>query len=983
MRTGQPSSSRSLLARNTCPASRLAPRTAAQQAGNSTWRAHARIAQHVLGWLACSAALACEPAATTPQAETAAAPTPMLSTPEETHFADVRQLTTGGENAEAYWSFDGKQLIYQAHAGEGCDQIYTLDVTQANPTPKLVSTGGGATTCAYFLPGDKEIVYASTHLGGKECPTKPDHSMGYVWGLFPTYDIFRANADGTNLRQLTTNPGYDAEATVCGKDGTIVFTSVRDGDLELYSMDAEGQNVKRLTNTPGYDGGAFFSADCSKIVWRASRPTGEALKEFQDLLSKNIVRPNKLEIYVANADGSDAKQLTYLNAAAFAPYFFPSGDRILFSTNAGDPKGREFDIWAVGVDGSGLERITYAPGFDGFPMFSPDGKYLAFGSNRTSRPGTHDTNVFIARWVDHPPPSAAAETRATDRMVQNVRWLADPARQGRGVETDGLAAAGAYIEQQFQTIGLQPAGPSGSYRQDLQVVTSVQSATGTRVSIGQKALGAGDFSPAGFSGQGEVGGDLVLAGYGIVDEATKTNDYANVDAKGKVVVVRRFVPDTDAFKDGKVQRRLGDLRYKAWTARERGAKALIVVDLPAAPPGAKPDWQPPSEAAFVDLKRDGYGDAGIPVVMVKRAALSETIGELTKKKKVPASISVELNLKYAPVFNVLGRLPAQAPEAERLPGVVVVGAHYDHLGLGGHGSLAPDDKSPHLGADDNASGVATIIEVASRLAGAKNTKRDIVFMAFTAEEMGVLGSSHLVQQPPPGLEAQNIYAMLNFDMVGRMRDNRLLVLGSETAKEWNTLVPQACAEARISCELSGGGYGPSDHSSFYTAGVPVLHFFTGSHHDYHKPTDRASEINGAGMAAIADMTVNLLSQPAEPKKLTYQRSAPSTPAGDLRTFNASLGTVPDYGGPKGGKGVLLADVRAGSAAEKGGLKRGDVLVRLGTRPIEAIHDLMFVLNTAKPNETVTAVVLRDGKELQTKVTFQARAGSGGAGSHRE
>jgi Tol biopolymer transport system component len=938
-----------------------------------------------LAALGCGAALiACEPAATTPPAEAATGnPSPMLSVPEETHLADVRQLTYGGENAEAYWSFGGTQLIYQAHTGEGCDQIYTMNVSEPNPTPHMVSTGGGATTCAYFLPGDKEIVYASTHLAGKECPPKPDHSMGYVWGLFPSYDIFRANADGTNLRQLTNNPGYDAEATICGKDGSIVFTSVRDGDLELYRMDADGRNVKRLTNTPGYDGGAFFSTDCSKIVWRASRPTGKELEEFKDLLSKNIVRPNKLEIYVANADGSDARQLTYLNSAAFAPFFFPSGDRILFSTNAGDPKGREFDIWAVGVDGSGLEKITYAPGFDGFPMFTPDGKDLAFASNRTSRPGTHDTNVFIARWVDHPPPTADTEVRAPDRMVQNVRWLADPARQGRGVETQGLAAAGAYVEQQFQAIGLQPAGPGGSFRQELQVVTSVQAASGTRVSIGQKALAAGDFTPAGFSGQGEVGGDLVFAGYGIVDDASKTNDYANIDAKGKVVVVRRFVPEGGAFADGDVQRRLGDLRYKAWVARERGAKALLVVDLPAPPAGAKPDWQAPSEASFPELKRDGYSDAGIPVLMVKRAALTDTMSELVKKKKVPAQVSVELNLKYAPVFNVLGRLPAQAPAAERLPGVVVVGAHYDHLGFGGHGSLAPDDKSPHLGADDNASGVATILEVASRLSGAKNSRRDVVFMAFTAEELGVLGSSHLVHQPPPGLEPTNIYAMLNFDMVGRMRDNRLLVLGSETAKEWSTLVPQACAEARINCDLGDGGYGRSDHSSFYSAGVPVLHFFTGSHQDYHKPSDRPSEINGAGMAQIAEMTVTLLSEPGQPQKLTYQRTQPATPPGDLRSFNASLGTVPDYGGPKDGKGVLLADVRVGSAAEKGGLKRGDVLVRLGTRSIEGIHDLMFVLNTAKPNETVTAVVMREGAPFETKVTYQSRAGGGPAGAHRE
>jgi Tol biopolymer transport system component len=918
---------------------------------------------------------ACQTAPARPPPAPQAAPIPMLSLPVESHLADVVQLTAGGENAEAYFSFNGQQLIYQAHQGQGCDQIYVLNASAQSGAPRLVSTGGGATTCAYFLPGDQEIIYSSTHLAGPQCPPKADHSLGYVWSLYPSFEILRANADGTNVRQLSNSPGYDAEATVCAKDGSIVFTSVRDGDLELYRMDANGQNVKRLTDTPGYDGGAFFSADCSKIVWRASRPAGAELEDYKKLLGQNLVRPNKLELYVANADGSEARQVTYLNAATFAPFFFPSGTRILFSTNAGDPqKGREFDIWAVNVDGTGLERVTYTPGFDGFPMFSPDGKSLVFASNRTSTPGTFDTNVFLARWVDHAPP--VAEVTAADRMVQNVRWLSDPARQGRGVETDGLAAAGAYIEQQFTTIGLLPGAPGGSYRQELQVVTSVQPASGTRVSIGPKALASEQFQIAGLSAQGEASGDLVFAGYGIVDEALKVDDYAKVDAKGKVVVVRRFVPEAEAFKETKDQRRLGDLHYKAWVARERGAKALIVVDLPAAPAGAKPDWAPPPEATFPALKREAYGDAGIPVVFAKREVVSDVLPQLEKKKALKASINVELNLNYVPVFNVLGRLPAQAPPDQRLPGVIVVGAHYDHLGLGGHGSLAPDDNSPHLGADDNASGVATILEVAARLSGDKATRRDIVFIAFTAEEMGILGSSHLVRQPPVGLEPSNIYAMLNFDMVGRLRKNKLLVLGAETATEWASLVPKACEQSRIQCELSGSGYGPSDHSAFYTAGIPVLHFFTGGHKDYHKPTDRVSEINGAGLAQIANMTVSLLEDPALPQKLSYQRAAPATPQGDVRSFNASLGTVPNYQGPADGKGVLLDGVRAGSAAEVGGMQRGDVLVRLGTKSIESIHDLMFVLNSAKPDETVTAVVLRDGKPVELKITYQA----GGRGS---
>jgi Tol biopolymer transport system component len=341
-----------------------------------------------------------------------AAPPAATRHPEEVHFADIVQLTTGGENAEAYWSFDGSKLIYQAHEGEGCDQIYVRDAHDPKAAPTRVSTGQGATTCAYFLPGDQDIIYASTHAAGAACPPKADQSQGYVWAIYDSYDIFRAKADGSELRQLTDSPGYDAEGTVCAKDGSIVFTSVRDGDLELYRMDGDGRGIKRLTNTPGYDGGAFFSADCTKIVWRASRPTGDALVDYQNLLSKGLVRPTKLELFIADADGSNAKQVTQLNVAAFGPFPYPSGDRIIFSSNYGDPKGREFDLFAINTDGSGLERITHAGGFDGFPMFSPDGKYLAFASNRASRPGTWDTNLFVSSWVDAPAasPVQAAST---------------------------------------------------------------------------------------------------------------------------------------------------------------------------------------------------------------------------------------------------------------------------------------------------------------------------------------------------------------------------------------------------------------------------------------------------------------------------------------------------------------------------------------------------------------------------------------------
>jgi len=343
--------------------------------------------------------------ADTPFVVTAGEPFPDV--PEEVHLRNVRQLTFEGENAEAYFSPDGTKLVYQrtelefddmgvGHGGE-CDRIWEYDLATGEQT--LVSTGTGRTTCAYYYQGGERIIYASTHSESEMCPAPPDMSMGYVWGLFNSYDLYVADADGSNLTKLTETAGYDAEATVSPVEDRIIFTSVRDGDLELYTMMVDGSELTRITDRPGYDGGAFFSPDGSKIVWRAHYPEGEELADYRRLLAQGLIRPNALEVYVANADGSDVVQVTDNGAANFGPFFHPSGEKIIFSSNMDDPSGREFDLYMINVDGTGLERITHTADFDGFPMFSPDGRYLVWGSNRNP---SHEanTNVFIAEWVE-------------------------------------------------------------------------------------------------------------------------------------------------------------------------------------------------------------------------------------------------------------------------------------------------------------------------------------------------------------------------------------------------------------------------------------------------------------------------------------------------------------------------------------------------------------------------------------------------------
>jgi Tol biopolymer transport system component len=322
-----------------------------------------------------------------------------LRLPNEKHLKNLKQLTFGGENAEAYFSADGKQLIFQStRDGHGCDQIYTMNIDGSNV--KMISNGDGRTTCSYFFPNAKRVLYSSTYLGDKQCPPRPDFSKGYVWAVYPTFDIFTAKPDGSDLKQLTNTPGYDAETTITRDGKKLVFTSMRDGDLDIYTMDADGKNVRRLTNELGYDGGPFWSYDGKQIVYRANHPqTDQEKADYAGLLKKNLIRPTTLEIWVMNADGSNKRQVTSNGKANFGPYFFPDGKRIIFASNMHDPRGRDFDLYKINVDGTGLERITFSEAFDGFPMFSPDGKKLVFASNRNAKV-QGETNVFIADWVE-------------------------------------------------------------------------------------------------------------------------------------------------------------------------------------------------------------------------------------------------------------------------------------------------------------------------------------------------------------------------------------------------------------------------------------------------------------------------------------------------------------------------------------------------------------------------------------------------------
>ncbi|MBM3457810.1 MAG: hypothetical protein FJX77_04680 [Armatimonadetes bacterium] len=344
------------------------------------------------------AALTPPPPRLTPTLATAAVAAQALERPGESHLRNIRQLTFGGENAEAYWSFDGKSLTFQStRDGLKADQIFLMESDGSRP--RMVSTGKGRTTCSYFFKSGRRILYASTHLAGDAPPPAPDFSQGYVWAVYPSFDIFTARVDGTDVRRLTDTPGYDAEATVSPDGRKIVFTSERDGDLDIYVMDRDGKNVRRLTDQLGYDGGPFFSPDGEWICYRAGHPkTPEAQKTYRDLLANHLVRPSEMELWIMKADGSQKRQLTNNGAANFCPFFTPDGKKLIFASNLENPRGRNFDLFLIGTDGMGLEKVTHDPEFDGFPMFSPDGKKLVWASNRNAKQ-RGETNIFVADWA--------------------------------------------------------------------------------------------------------------------------------------------------------------------------------------------------------------------------------------------------------------------------------------------------------------------------------------------------------------------------------------------------------------------------------------------------------------------------------------------------------------------------------------------------------------------------------------------------------
>lgn len=578
--------------------------------------------------------------------------------------------------------------------------------------------------------------------------------------------------------------------------------------------------------------------------------------------------------------------------------------------------------------------------------------------------------------------TALADTRPTapaDRIRSDVARLADDAWQGRRAGTPGADAAAAWIAGEFRRIGLLPAGNGGTYFQTFSFIDGIVLGTGNRLVVGGRAFKPGEeFRPLAFSSAGSVFGEVVFAGYGTVARDLEYDDFAGIDVKDKVVVLLRYGPGGDDPQSRWAA--FMPLRLKAQNARDKGARAVLIVTGPRTP-GALDQ--------LVPLRADAsLADEGIPCFTVTRAVADalfaeagttlddaqRTIDETLKPaplvlRGARLEATADLTPKRSSTRNVIGLLPRASTASE----AVVVGAHYDHLGLGATGSLdpAPDGKIHH-GADDNASGVAGVLDLARRFAvRTEPAQRSIYFVAFGAEEVGVLGSSYLVKNPPRPLE--RIAAMVNLDMIGRLREDTLDVHGAGTSPLFKPLLEEANRPAGLKLKLHESGYGPSDHSPFYAAGRPVLFVFTGNHPDYHRPSDTADKVDAGGIVKVLGLlepVVSALASSPAPIAFTRVAAEKEEGSGGARGFRVWVGGIPDYS--EEGPGVKFSGVTPGSPAEKAGMKGGDVLVRFGPTEVRNIYDYTYALAERKPGEAVTVVVKRDGRDVSLDLVLGSR-----------
>ena len=932
-------------------------------------------------------------------------------------LSNIRQLTFDGKRAgEGYFSADGSKLIFQSEREEGNPfyQIYLMDLETGDQ--ERVSPGMGKTTCAWIHPDGKRVLFASTHLDPQSkalqeaeiAERKSNRVRKYSWDYDEHYDLFEYSLGDKTSRQLTKERGYDAEGC-WSPDGTkLAFASNRaayaeklsEADqkrmeidksyfMDIYIADADGSNAKRLTNVPGYDGGVFFSPDGKRLCWR----------RFDE---KGMIA----EVWTMNIDGTDQKQITKLGAMSWAPYFHPSGEYLIFTTNLHGFDN--FELYIVDAQGAGKPvRVTNEAGFDGLPVFAPNGKQLAWTIDRTNNKAGQ---IHVAEWNHEAAlkalkSSSSPEVKAED-LRTHVEYLASDKLDGRLTGTEGEKLATQYVADFFASLKLIPAGDKDTWFDDFEFTAGVALDEGNTLTLGGKSLKTDvDWRPLSFSQTGDLKpAGIVFAGYGIEtpEEAMNADgkkietysSYAHLEVKDKWVLVFRYLPEGISSERRNELNRYASLRHKALVARQKGARGIIVVS----GPNSKVVDQ------LVPLAFDAsLASSGIAAVSVTDAVGNEMLkaagkdlkilqdkldtGDLMGGIELPSvtlggKVAIKQERKMG--RNVLAILPAKAEADPHIP-PLIIGAHVDHLGSkGGSNSRAKGDEADkiHHGADDNASGTAGVMEIAQWMADQKASgklqmKRDVIFAAWSGEELGLLGSGHFVESfakmitgKADGQLKGMFAACLNMDMIGRF--HRTVVLqGVGSSTWWPGEIEKRNAPIGLPITIQSDAHLPTDSTTFYTRGIPTLNAFTGNHGDYHMPSDTADKLDYEKAAQVSKL-MGLMARGIVISDKAPDYVAMEAPKNQARSgFRVYLGTIPDYS-QGDTKGVKLSGVSPVGPAAKAGVKGGDIIVKLGGKDVLNIYDYTSIMAELKVGVQTSIVVQREGKEVEMKVTPSSR-----------
>ncbi len=926
---------------------------------------------------------------------------------EKQFLKNTRQLIyDGNRSGEGYFSEDGKRLIFQSEreADNPFYQIYILDFETGDIN--RVSPGYGKTTCAYFQWNGDRVLYASSHLdpdARKKQKEELDFRASgqqrrYAWDYEPEMDIFSSLPDGSDIKQLTTEVGYDAEGSYSPDGKLIVFSSNRyvyqskltkeeqqkkEVDpsyfCDLYLMNADGSGIKQFTNVPGYDGGPFFSADGKKITWRRFSEDGHSA-----------------DVYTANIDGSDEKRLTDFASLSWAPFFHPSGDYLVFASNK--LGYANFEVYMV--DAGGLRepvRITYTDKFDGLPVFSPDGKKLVWTSSRCA---DGKTQLFIAEWDD----AFAREQLAKSpfrksasgslnyqfkseilesELEEKLAYIASDITEGRMTGSKGIELTANYITNIFSAQGLQPLTGHVGYNWSFDFTADIKTdAASNHFVMGDKAYQLNmDFKPLSSTENGEIEGEVIFAGYGLkINDGAgyEYNSYEKIDVKDKIVLVLDGIPSgLDKEKEKLFERNIAS-GYKQMIARQNGAKGILI---------ATPKMD--DEKSHEIVGTSGIISVNITDELANKMLTGEnqTVEALKEKLKdgdpkanehlFATGAKVKITAKIDRIIkqdnNLAGMISSGNPDAD----YIFIGAHYDHLGFGEVNSRSVGEHKTeiHNGADDNGSGTVTVIELAEYFAGLKNENPaaitcNLVFCLWSAEELGLLGSNSFTSKLP--VDKEKIKAYLNYDMVGRLNDNRLELQGIGSAIEWKSIAEKKNVVSGFNLVMGEDPYLPTDATSFYLKGIPVASFFTGVHNDYHTYNDDVEFINFEGMLRITKFSSLLIKEIMKPEQsLSYEEVKVNRQKSSKGASSVSLGTIPAYAGSDE-PGVQIQGVRPGGPAEKAGLMADDIIVSLNGKEVSNIYDFMNIMNELKPDVETDITVKRAGALVKEKIIPEAK-----------